>query len=280
MDKESVIISILADNRAADGFVREHGFALWIEADGMRLLFDTRQRDALIPNAEKMDVQLSLTDAVVLSHGHYDHTGGVAHVLSHARYPHLFCHPAALCGRYSVRDGNAKDIGMRESDRIAAENLPTGRFCPSAEPFQLSKTVGITGQIPRNNSFENTGGPFYCDPDAASTDPIDDDLALWIKTAEGLVVCVGCAHAGIVNTLHHVVGLVGQGHKIRAVIGGLHLTNASDERIAFTISALQSFAPELIVPCHCSGERAIAAMTEAFPSGVRTGHAGLRIVLK
>lgn len=280
MDKESVIISILADNRAADGFVREHGFALWIEADGMRLLFDTGRADALIPNAEKMGIQLSLTDAVILSHGHYDHTGGVAHILSQARYPHLFCHPAALRMRYSIHDGQARNIGMPAAQRAAAERLPTGRFCASAEPFQLSRTVGITGHIPRHNSFEDTGGPFYLDPEAVRTDPIEDDLALWIKTPEGLVVCVGCAHAGIVNTLHHVIRLAGQGERIRAVIGGVHLTNASDERIACTVSALQSFAPELIIPCHCSGERAIAAMTDAFPSAVRTGHAGLRTVLK
>jgi 7,8-dihydropterin-6-yl-methyl-4-(beta-D-ribofuranosyl)aminobenzene 5'-phosphate synthase len=280
MDKESVIISILADNCAVDGFVCEHGLALWIETDGMRLLFDTGQGNAVMLNAGTMGIQLSLTDAVILSHGHYDHTGGVTYILSHARYPHLFCHPAALRKRYSIHDGKARDISMPEAERAAAERLLTGLFCPTAEPFQLSITVGITGYIPRNNDFEDTGGPFYLDPDAASTDSIEDDLALWIKTPEGLVVCVGCAHAGIVNTLHHIINLVGHEERIRAIIGGLHLANASDERIACTVSELQSFAPELIVPCHCSGERAIAAMTDGFPSAVRTGHAGLRIVLK
>jgi 7,8-dihydropterin-6-yl-methyl-4-(beta-D-ribofuranosyl)aminobenzene 5'-phosphate synthase len=280
MDKERVIISILADNRTADGFVREHGLALWIEADGMRLLFDTGQGGALIPNAEKMGIHLSLTNAVILSHGHYDHTGGVAHVLSLARYPHLFCHPEALRERYSIRDGTVRSIGMQEDARAAAESLPTGRFCPSAEPFHLSKTVGITGHIPRNNGIEDTGGPFYLDPAPVRSDLLEDDMALWIRTPEGIVVCVGCAHAGIVNTLHHVISLTGPDERIRAVIGGLHLMNASDERIAYTVSALQSFAPELIVPCHCSGERAIAALTDAFPHAVRIGYAGLRIVLK
>lgn len=280
MNRQSVIVSILADNRAGEGFAREHGLALWIEADGMRLLFDTGQGLAFAANAEKLGIQLSLTDAVILSHGHYDHTGGLEHVLSQSRYPRLFCHPLSLQERYSIHNNTPKDVRMPDSARKAAENLPGGRFCLTTESFRLSETVGISGEIPRETDYENTGGEFYLDREGLRADPIEDDLALWINTPEGLVVCVGCAHAGIINTLHHVMDITGNRKKIRAVIGGMHLTNASDERIERTIAALQTFAPEVMIPCHCTGERAIAALSDAFPAALRTGHAGLKIVLK
>lgn len=280
MNRQSVIISVLADNRAPEGFIREHGLALWVETDGMRLLFDTGQGTALIENAEKIGIRLALADAVILSHGHYDHTGGLAHMLSEARFPRVFCHPSTLRVRYSIHDGVAKDVSIREPDRVAVEQLPSVRFCRLTEPFLLSETVGISGPVPRVVDFENPGGPFFLDPEGLEADVLEDDMALWITTPHGLVVCVGCAHAGIVNTLHHVMNISGSAGRIRAIIGGLHLTSASDERIERTIKELQAFSPEVIVPCHCTGERALAALADAFPAALRIGHAGMRIMLK
>lgn len=272
-------IVILADNLAADGFLSEHGLSLWIETDSLRILFDTGQGKAMAENAEKLGIRLDLADAVVLSHGHYDHTGGLPLVLSHARYPHLYCHPATFTERFSVRSDSSKDIGMQSTSRSAVGTLPPGRYCPVTEPFQLNDIIGITGPIPRETAFEDTGGPFYLDAESGHADPIADDMALWIKTSRGLVICAGCAHAGIVNTVNHVINLAGE-RRIHAVIGGMHLNSASEERIQKTIAALHDFSPELIVPCHCSGERAVSAMMDSFGEACRRGCAGLTLSIE
>ena len=102
---------------------------------------------------------------------------------------------------------------------------------------------------------------------------IDDDLALWIRTNQGLVVCLGCCHAGLVNTLHHVRTISGT-DRIRAIIGGLHLLNADDRRIEQTVDALRSFSPRAIIPCHCTGDNALALLLNALGERVVPGSAG------
>ena len=139
--------------------------------------------------------------------------------------------------------------------------------------MMLSDIMGITGYIPRETEFEDTGGPFYLDPEGKRPDLIDDDLALWIRTDQGLVVCLGCCHAGLVNTIHHVRSISGT-DRIRAIIGGLHLMNADDRRIERTIDALRSFSPDVIIPCHCTGEHASALLLNALDERVEPGVAG------
>jgi 7,8-dihydropterin-6-yl-methyl-4-(beta-D-ribofuranosyl)aminobenzene 5'-phosphate synthase len=138
----------------------------------------------------------------------------------------------------------------------------------------LSETIGITGPIPRKTSFEDTGGPFYLDPQGKRTDPIEDDLALWIRTDKGAIVCVGCSHAGVVNTCLHVQSL-SQGLRVRAIIGGLHLVNAGRERLEQTVAALRRLEPDMLVPSHCTGEPAVVALRGALGDRVSPGAAGM-----
>ena len=135
---------------------------------------------------------------------------------------------------------------------------------------------GLTGPIPRLSGFEDTGGPFYLDPEGTIPDPIEDDMALWIATDRGLVVCLGCAHAGVVNTLEHIIRLTGT-DRILAVIGGLHLMSAGQERLDRTVTALRRLAPDRLFPCHCTGDAAAAFLTEAL--GERVGRAAAGMTL-
>jgi 7,8-dihydropterin-6-yl-methyl-4-(beta-D-ribofuranosyl)aminobenzene 5'-phosphate synthase len=142
------------------------------------------------------------------------------------------------------------------------------------EATTLAPGINLTGAIPRETSYEDPGGPFYLDTKGERADPIDDDLALWIETAEGSIVCVGCCHAGVVNTLNHVKR-ISHGARIRAVIGGLHLVNASLERLERTIDVLRADLPDIIVPCHCTGDRALRALGAALGDRLSPCHAGL-----
>jgi 7,8-dihydropterin-6-yl-methyl-4-(beta-D-ribofuranosyl)aminobenzene 5'-phosphate synthase len=273
METQQVMITILVDNDASDGLVAEHGFSLWLEADNRHILFDTGQGNAVVRNAEALGIDLSLANTVVLSHGHYDHSGGLPHVLRQARKADLYCHPGAVSPRYSVRNGSPKPIRMPSASMMALDRLPTEQLSWIQRPHVLTERIGLTGPIPRQSGFEDAGGPFFLDLHGQRADPIDDDLALWLRTAEGLVVIVGCAHAGLVNTLRHAQRC-NDGMPIRAVMGGFHLLNATSLRLEQTIMALREFSPDLIIPCHCTGKTAVTTLLEAFGDRVRPGSAG------
>jgi len=267
-------ITILADNRAPDGLEGEHGLSMWIEADGLRILFDTGQGSALAPNAQALGIDLSTADILVLSHGHYDHTGAIEQVIRSAPDIQVYCHPGVVETRYSVHDGVVTPIQMPPESVAAIMQLPAQQLHWVRQPAYLSEHIGITGPVPRETAYEDTGGPFYSDPDGSIVDPIDDDQALWIRNRDGLVVCVGCSHSGIINILNRVRGL-NNGQGIRAIIGGFHLLNASAERLDQTVAALRQLAPDSIIPCHCTGDSATALLGNAFEDRCASGSAGM-----
>jgi 7,8-dihydropterin-6-yl-methyl-4-(beta-D-ribofuranosyl)aminobenzene 5'-phosphate synthase len=273
MGASPIAITILVDNQAGPGLTTEHGFSLWIEADGRHILFDTGQGPALPMNARTLGVDLRQTDMLVLSHGHYDHTGGIPHVLHVAPNAHVYCHPGVVQPRYSLRNGSPKPAHMPSDAMAALDRLPEKHLRWTSEAVMLSENIGLTGPIPRQTTFEDTGGAFFLDPEARHADPIEDDLALWIKTDQGLVVCVGCCHAGIINTLTHIKRLSGVA-PIRAVIGGLHLLNADDRRLNHTLAAMQTMPIETVIPCHCTGDRALDELEAVMGAKTRRSSSG------
>lgn len=267
-------LSAVADNvvRQPD-LLAEWGLAFWIEADGQRLLFDTGAGRVLEHNARRLNVPLETADTIILSHGHYDHTSGLVTLLSGARRSEVWIHPAAFAPKFSRTEGApARSIGMphlNQQDvrmRARALNLTEG-------PAKVAEGVWITGEIPRRNDFEDTGGPFYLDPDCRQPDPLLDDQALWVETARGLVVVLGCAHAGVINTLEYISQLTGR-PRIRAVVGGFHLVRASEQRLERTIRALEKYDPQLIAPAHCTGWKGTLALATHFPGRVAECAAG------
>jgi 7,8-dihydropterin-6-yl-methyl-4-(beta-D-ribofuranosyl)aminobenzene 5'-phosphate synthase len=267
-------ITILVDNRAEDDLRAEHGLSLWIEADWKRVLFDTGQSEALLENARSLDLDLAKADAIVLSHGHYDHTGGLARVLEQAAGAHLYFHPSALQTRYSITAGEVREIQLPSSSLAAIESLPSKRSHLVVKPLMLAPRIGLTGPIPRESSCEDTGGPFYLDREGLLPDPIEDDLAIWIAGDQGALVCVGCSHAGIINTLNYVRH-VSASAQVRAVLGGFHLLNADRRRIDETLQAFRALDPGLIVCCHCTGGHATETLRGALGERVLVGSAGL-----
>jgi 7,8-dihydropterin-6-yl-methyl-4-(beta-D-ribofuranosyl)aminobenzene 5'-phosphate synthase len=266
-------IVILVDNLVTDGLLPEHGFSLWIDMGDRCILFDTGQGPALESNAPKLNIDWSRADHLILSHGHYDHTGGLRHVLNQAHESHVHCHPGIVQPRYSIHLDRLRPIKMPSASGLALRHLPEERLHWVLQPTMLSERVGLSGPIPRITAYEDTGGPFYLDPEGRRSDPIEDDLALWIRTGKGLVVCLGCCHAGLINTLHHILQL-NPGERIHAVVGGFHLLHANHERLQRTMSALRKLSPDKVIACHCTGEHAMAALHNSLGERVSQGAAG------
>ena len=271
---KEVTITILVDNLAREGLAAEHGFAVLIGAGGRKILFDTGQTGAVLgANADALGADLSGVEAMVLSHGHYDHTGGMPLALARAPGAAVWCHPGVFAPRWSVRDGQPREIGMPPASLEALTALPAGQLRRVTTPVQAAPGVWITGPVPRLDPFEDTGGPFFLDPGGTKPDLLPDDLSLWMETPEGTVVLTGCCHAGLMNTLMLVRNRTG-GRPLRALLGGFHLVNAGDRRMARTLETLRTLNPALIVPCHCTGEAAVGVLQGAFGEKVTPGAAG------
>jgi 7,8-dihydropterin-6-yl-methyl-4-(beta-D-ribofuranosyl)aminobenzene 5'-phosphate synthase len=275
MTSNNIIIKILVDNKANADLMKEHGFSAWIEAFGHRILFDTGQGTSLIPNAPMLGCNLHYSETLILSHGHYDHTGSVSDVLQHNPTTKVYCHSDVLLTRYSIRDVTApKDISILHADKSAIVELPTEQVCWVAHPLRMYSTIGLSGPIPRTHPLEDTRGPFFLDAEATRLDPIEDDMALWIESDRGLVIITGCCHSGLINTINHIRRISGH-EKISAIIGGFHLALASNQRLEATCQALQKWNVDTIIPCHCTGDEAVACMRSKLGEKVVQGYAGL-----
>lgn len=271
-------IAIVVDNKAAEGFVAEHGFALWLEEAGRTILFDTGNQEALLPNCRKLNLDFTRLTDLVLSHGHYDHTGGVDKVIEKAGNIQVYLHQAAMQPRYANGEEEARPVRMPAASMRSLWSLPDESIHWLTHPFNIVEDIGITGPISRRTAYEDPGGAFYYDPWGERPDPIEDDNALWVRSPEGLIVCVGCSHAGIVNTLQAITEITGE-TRFRSVIGGLHLLNASSERLVRTAAALNQFDLVQLVACHCTGDQSFAYLTRHLNCKVIQGYAGFRMNL-
>ncbi len=269
-----VRITTVVDNTARRaGTLGEQGLALWVEAGDKRILFDTGQGLTIEHNVGRLGIPLQEVNAIVLSHGHYDHTGGLWYALPHARDATLYSHPAAFEPRY-LRRGEPpyRQVGIPSA---ATEALKTCRpsIVSTSQPCEVFPGVWATGEIPRKTSFESYGMPCFCDEACTRPDMLADDQALVIDAVPGLVVLLGCAHAGVVNTMTYVAELLNR-PEIHAVIGGMHLLEASEERLAATADALERYQVQLIAPLHCTGDHAWAYFRSRFGERCMAGSVG------
>lgn len=274
---QPLTLTVLVENTARRrGLLAEHGLAFWLETADARILFDAGQTNVLSHNAEALGIDLASTDAIVLSHGHYDHSGGLGSVLARAPAIPLFAHPAALDEKYGRNaDGGGRYLGIPADLRhqLAGDS----RFVPVEEPSEVAEGCWVTGPIPRRTAFEDTGGAFFTDPECRQTDELIDDQAAFLKTPQGLIVILGCAHAGIINTLNTITQLVPE-LPIRSVIGGTHLAGASEQRMSQTVKALRDLGSPRLFPLHCTGFQAAARLWQEFPGRVESCPVGTRLL--
>ncbi len=273
----TVQITVLVDNtvHGAD-LLAEHGLSFYIQCpDGHRILFDTGQGHVLVQNASRLQLPLDSLEAICLSHGHYDHSGGLAHVLAKTGQVKIYAHPASLEPKFArPKEGPVREIGMPPIAQAALQD-PKATFRTTESPTEVCPGLMLTGPVPRTTEFEDTGGPFFLDREAQRPDPLLDDQAIYFQTDRGTVVLLGCAHAGLVSTLQYVHELT-QNEPIYAVMGGMHLGNVSSARVQRSMEALRQFGVVQIAPAHCTGWTAMMALSHTFGDLCMPCHVGAR----
>lgn len=259
-------ITILCENSVArpGGLIAEHGFAALIETAQDSILFDTGQGFGLINNAQEIGRNLSAVSTVLLSHGHTDHTGGLPGLLEHLQRPlQIVAHPDVFTERYWRSNFELRPIGMvakrGELERKGAT------FALGCDYQQLRENLYCSGEVPRRTNFEK-GDPHLVIADGHGgycPDPLRDDLSLAITTHQGLVILLGCAHAGVINIIEHFREKSGE-ERIYALIGGTHLGPAPEEQFQVTLSKLKSYRLGKIGLSHCTGLNRGAQLYQEF----------------
>ena len=271
---QSITIKVVVENSVSvRKYLSEHGLSFYIDTGSKKILFDCGQGAAFYANLYPMGIYLSLIDIVALSHGHYDHTGGLEYVLSRNNKAVIYAHPAAILPKFKNENGSVRDIGMPEFSKNSLIKR-NSHFKQTTKPTEIASGVFLTGEIPREHEEERVGSENFCKDLAGKIpDDIPDDQSLFIKTPEGTVVLLGCAHSGLINTLNYIHKLTG-GQPFATVIGGTHLRSASDERIHWTLNELRRFKINKIAPAHCTGVSATNAIMNVYPKSFEKCNAG------
>ena len=282
-------ITTLIENHADqhEKLACEHGLSVLIEGEKFRLLMDTGQSGAFYENASRMDISLSGLDAVVLSHAHYDHTGGLLKLIKEEGIPgklyvgkHFFrkCYDRKPDGRMKYI-GTKFDSQMLKDLRVPVEEL-------SRDCFEIAPGLTIHGNFARTIPYEEHNPCFFyqeeengCGPYGRCMDSMnyqedtfEDEIALALDVDEGLFVIVGCSHPGIVNILTTISQRSGK--KIYGLIGGTHLMDANRERTLLTVDDFKKLGVKKLGVSHCTGDENTAILKDSFGDAFFQNHTG------
>lgn len=269
-------LTCVVDNAVAHGVELwgEHGLSFLVESTGGRVLLDAGSSGAVLAhNLHVLSSEPESLDAIVLSHAHRDHSGGLSALMGRVRGLSLYGHEDLFQPRFRKADGECRPIGIPWGPERMAEWFDVRL---SREPRQVVPGVWTTGEIgeraaPMGRSarhFVRMGGRYV-------PDPYRDDQALVLETGAGLVVVCGCCHAGLLNTLRHVLRTFGR--PIQAVMGGAHLVDASEAHLEEVVAFLQGLSPMGLWLNHCTGEQALFRLVQSFGSQVHPCPAGTQV---
>lgn len=274
----AIQITTLSENTAGRaGLLAEWGLSILIETDDCTVLFDTGAGLSAAYNALALGVNLSRIDKIVFSHGHFDHTGGLPHVLRMMkRDVEIIAHPEIWAPKYAGRpERKTRYIGVPFA-REAAESLGAS-FKLVEDPVWVSKNVVTSGEIPMLTDYETIDPMLYVKvQDEFKPDPLRDDQAVFLKSERGLIILLGCAHRGVINTITHAQKLTGV-EQVYAVIGGTHLISASPQRLEATIGELSGLGIQRLGVSHCTGLPVSALLARRFGDVFFFNNAGTSI---
>lgn len=276
-------VTVLADNYvSAQGLCAEAGLSLLVETGEGRVVLDTGQGIAIGSNLWELFPGLDRLDALVLSHGHYDHTGGIGALLSFlglslditdapAAYPKVYVHPEIELPKYAKDRENYRSIGLTEG---LDTYFPANAILKTREPVEVLPGAFFMGELPREHPAPYPKDRFFrLDPEtkAVAPDPLFDDTCLVLDAEGGLIVLTGCNHSGLPNLVLGLKARFGD-RPVKALIGGLHLSGADQDYMSASLDALRKLNPETVIPLHCSGIKGYEAIKETL--GTDRAHFG------
>ncbi len=270
-------VTILCENTVGRRVgLGEHGFSALIETDHGNYLFDTGRGESVIRNSLELKKDLRTVKKIFLSHGHYDHTGGLPEVLKLRGEADVHAHPNVFLDRVHRVEENGKEtkrfVGI-PFKRSYLESLGAN-FILNQDFFAIDEGIFLTGEVPRKTSFEKLDPTLFAEIDGKTApDLFLDDQSLVLDTRRGLLVILGCAHSGVINILNHVTQKTGK-DRFYGIVGGTHLDFLAPEQLEESIKALKMMEIEKIGASHCTGMTGAFRLHQAFGDRFFYGHVG------
>ncbi len=260
-------ITILCENtvgrRVGSG---EHGFSAFIETTRGNYLFDTGSGHSVVANSLVLDKDLRSIKKIFLSHGHYDHTGGLPEVLKLKGEVDVHGHPHIFLDRISVLKEKDKEIKRFVGIRYKRNYLESlgARFLFNSDFIEIENGMFLTGEVPRQTPFEKPDSKLFMEIGGKiSQDIFPDDQSLILESKKGLILILGCAHSGMINIIQHVIHHRKK-ENFHAILGGTHLDFLTPEQLEASIHYLKSIAFESIGVSHCTGMKAAFRLQQEF----------------
>lgn len=258
-------MTILVENTVyKQGLLAEHGLSIYLEFDKKKYLFDSGQGMALKHNAQELNIELNELDGLILSHGHYDHTGGVPYLLEKKVDLDIYAHPDFQIDRYSMRGKRLVPVsysGPEIKDFNEIKNLS-----------EIEKGMFLTGEIKNaknylNEKYRRKNNSGY------KTDDFSDDLSLYFEGENGLIIILGCSHKGVINIIKEIMSKSGL-NKVDKIIGGMHLMNTDKKKLKELSEFFEKIDPDEIYPLHCTGKEASSYFKESLGDKIKFAGVG------